>query len=298
MASLIPFDDRDGALWLDGALVPWREAQVHVLTHGLHYGSSVFEGERAYGGKAFKMHQHSERLIQSCRLMGMDLPYTAEEIDAATEAAIAAAGGGDLYVRPVAWRGSEVVGVSAQATRIHLAVAAWNWPSYFTPESRMRGIRMNLSRWKRPAPDTAPTQAKAAGLYMISTLAKHEAEDAGYDDTLMLTWQGNLAEASAANLFLVIDGAIHTPTPDCFLNGITRQTIMDLAPRNGFQMIERQIPFADLARADEVFLTGSAAEVVPVREIGEYTFTPGAVCRTMIEAYGRAVSAEDSLDTA
>lgn len=298
MATPIPFDNRDGSLWLDGALVPWREAQAHVLTHGLHYGSCVFEGERAYDGVAFKMHEHSERLLASCRLMGMDLPYTVDQINAATEAAIAAAGGGDLYVRPFAWRGSEVMGVSAQATRIHLAVAAWDWPSYFTPESRMQGIRMSISKWKRPAPDTAPTQAKAAGLYMISTLSKHQAEQDGYDDCLMLTWQGNLAEASAANLFLVIDGAIHTPTPDCFLNGITRQTIMQLAPRHGIPVVERQIPFEDLARADEVFLTGSAAEVVPVRQIGDYIFTPGVVCRSMIEAYGQAVSESSSRSAA
>lgn len=287
--TLIPFDDRDGFIWMDGDLLPWRDAKVHVLTHALHYASSVFEGERAYNGQVFKLTEHNERLHASARLLGFEVPYDVATLNAATNAVLAANGITDGYVRPLAWRGAEVMGVAAQQSRIHVAIACWAWPSYFSPEAKMAGIRLMVSPWRRPAPDTAPTQSKAAGLYMISTLSKHAAEDAGWDDALMLDYRGLVAEASAANLFLVKDGALHTPTPTCFLNGITRQTVMALGRESGRTVIEREITTADLASADEVFLTGSAAEVTPVRQIGDWHFTPGAVCQQMINAYSQAV---------
>lgn len=287
--TLIPFDDRDGFIWMDGRMVPWREATVHVLTHGLHYASSVFEGERAYNGQVFKLTEHSTRLQNSARLLGFDLPYDVQAINDATNAVLKANGITDGYVRPLAWRGSEVMGVAAQQSRIHVAIACWSWPSYFSPEAKMAGIRLMISPWRRPAPDTAPTQSKAAGLYMISTMSKHAAENAGWDDALMLDYRGLVAEASAANLFLVIDGALQTPTPTCFLNGITRQTVMALARDMGLTVVEREIELADFALATEVFLTGSAAEVTPVRQVGDWHFTPGAVCQQMINAYSQAV---------
>jgi branched-chain amino acid aminotransferase len=287
--SILPFDDRDGFIWFDGALTPWREAKIHVLTHGLHYASSVFEGERAYNGRVFKLTEHSERLVNSARLLGFTIPYSVAEIDAATRQTVAAMGFADAYVRPVAWRGSEVMGVSAQASRIHLAIAVWQWPSYFSAEAKMKGIRLTWAPWRRPSPDSAPTASKAAGLYMIGTLSKHQAEAEGFQDALMLDHRGFLAEATGANLFLVIDGALHTPIPDGFLDGITRRTIMDLARARGLAVIERRIPPEDLAKAQEVFLVGTAAEVTPVGEIGAHRFTPGPVCATMIADYDELV---------
>lgn len=283
--SILPFDDRDGFIWFDGALTPWREAKIHVLTHGLHYASSVFEGERAYNSRVFKLTEHSERLVNSARLLGFTIPYSVAEIDEATRQTVAAMGFADAYVRPVAWRGSEVMGVSAQASRIHLAIAVWQWPSYFSAEAKMKGIRLAWAPWRRPSPDSAPTASKAAGLYMIGTLSKHQAEAEGFQDALMLDHRGFLAEATGANLFLVIDGALHTPVPDGFLDGITRRTIMDLARARGLDVIERRIPPEDLAKAQEVFLVGTAAEVTPVGEIGEHRFTPGPVCAAMIADY-------------
>ncbi len=288
--ALIPFDDRDGFIWFNGSLVPWREAKVHVLTHALHYGSSVFEGERSYGGTVFKLVEHTERLHNSAHLLGFKLPYSSAEINAATYEVLKANGIVDGYVRPIAWRGSEMMGVSAQHSRINVAIAAWQWPSYFSPEARMQGIKLGWATYRRPSPETAPTASKAAGLYMICTISKHQAEDAGYHDALMLDYRGYLAEATGANLFLVIDGKIHTPTPDCFLNGITRQTVIDLAKRHGYEVIERHIMPAELATAQEVFLTGSAAEVTPVGSVGsDYSFTPGAVTAALIAAYDKAV---------
>jgi branched-chain amino acid aminotransferase len=283
------FDDRDGQIWLDGKLIPWREAKLHVLTHALHYASSVFEGERVYGGKVFKLREHSQRLIDSATMMGFKIPYTVEEIDRATEETVKASGIVDGYVRPVAWRGSEMMGVSAQNNKIHLAIAVWEWPSYFTPEARMQGIRLKISPWQRPDPKTAPVHAKAAGLYMICTLSKHQAEQEGFDDALMLDWRGQVAEATGANVFFVINGEIHTPKPDCFLDGITRRTVIDLAKARQIKVIERAIKPEELANATECFLTGTAAEVTPVREIGPYKFTPGQVCRTMISDFEVAV---------
>ena len=289
--ALIPFDDRDGFIWFDGKLIPWRDARIHVLSHALHYASAVFEGERVYNGNVFKLTEHSQRLIDSAAILGMDFPLTVQELNDATKAAIAAANLTDGYVRPVAWRGSEMMGVAAQAAKTHVAIAVWQWPSYFTPEARMRGIRLQIADWRRPHPQTAPTAAKAAGLYMICTMSKHKAEKDGYEDAMMLDWRGQVAEATGANIFFVIDGAIHTPTPDCFLNGITRQTVIALAKARGYTLIERAIQPEELANAQECFLTGTAAEVTPVREIGPYTFTPGPVTKALLTDYEQLVRA-------
>ena len=283
------FDDRDGFIWLNGSLVPWRDAHLHVLSHALHYGSSVFEGERMYNGAVFKLTEHSERLVKSAELMGFTIPYTAAEIDHATMEAARANNIVDGYVRPVAWRGSEMMGVSAQKNRINLAIAAWEWPSYFSPDAKMKGIRIRTAEWRRPSPQCAPVHAKAAGLYMICTLSKHSAEAEGWDDALMLDWRGRVAESTGANIFLAIDGKLHTPTPDCFLDGITRRTVIDLARARGIEVVERAIEPAELARADEVFLTGSAAEVTPVGQIDDASFTPGRICEAMIDDYAKAV---------
>ena len=283
--SMLPFDDRDGVIWLDGTFVPWRDTKVHVLTHGLHYGSCVFEGERCYGGQVFKMTEHHERLHYSAEVLGFEIPYSVAEIDAATEKVLQANGIVEGYVRPVAWRGSEMMGVSAQNNTIHLAIAAGEWPAYFTPEARLKGIRMTVSKWQRPAPNTAPTQSKAAGLYMICTMSKHAAEAAGYNDALMLDYRGQIAEATGANIFLVQDGKIHTPTPDCFLDGITRRTVIELAKSRGYEVIERAILPEELAETDEVFITGTAVEVTPVCEIDDYRFTPGEITRDLLTAY-------------
>jgi branched-chain amino acid aminotransferase len=288
-ATLIPYDDRDGFIWLDGKLVPWRDAKVHVLTHALHYASAVFEGERAYGGTVFKLREHSQRLIDSGRILGFEIPWTRDQIEAACNAAVKAQNIKDGYVRPIAWRGPEQMGVSAQQTKIHMAVAVWDWGTYFAPEARLKGIRMAWAKWARPAPNTAPTKAKATGLYMICTLSKHAAEAEGYEDALMLDWRGQVAEATGANVFLAIDGVLHTPTPDCFLDGITRRHVIGLARTRQIKVIERAIMPDDLAKAQEVFLTGSAAEITPVREIGQYKFTPGALTKQLIEDFDRSV---------
>ena len=287
--ALIPFDDRDGVIWLDGTLVPWREANLHVLSHALHYASAVFEGERVYDREVFKLREHTDRLAHSARVMGFELPYSADQIDAATAEVIDALNIEDGYVRPVAWRGSEMMGVSAQACRIHVAIAAWPWPSYFSPEARLKGIRLRTSHWRRPAPHTAPTNSKAAGLYMICTMSKHEAEAEGYDDALMLDYRGQVAEATGANIFLVQDGVLHTPIPDCFLDGITRRTVIELARRRGIETVERVIMPADLANPDEVFLTGTAAEVTPVGEIDGNHYTVGPVTKALLDDYENLV---------
>lgn len=287
--NIIPFDDRDGAIWFNGKLVPWRDAKVHVLNHGLHYGSCVFEGERVYGGRIFKLREHSERLFASARELGFELPYSLGDIEQASLGVVAEQKIVDGYVRPVAWRGSEMMAVSARKNRIHVAIAAWPWPTYFTAEARMRGIRLAIAKWRRPAADTAPTKSKAAGLYMICTLSKHAAEDAGFDDALMLDYRGRIAESTGSNIFLVQDGELHTPVPDCFLDGITRQTVIELARARGLKVTERAIMPEELVRTQEVFLTGTAVEVTPVGEIGPYKFTVGPVTRQLMEDYERLV---------
>jgi branched-chain amino acid aminotransferase len=290
MADLVPYHDRDGMIWLDGQLVPWREAKIHLLTHALHYASAVFEGERAYGGEIFKLREHSERLIEGAGIMDFKIPFTVEEIDKACRDTIAANNLTDCYVRPIAWRGSEMMGVSAQASKIHLAVAAWNWGSYFPIEQRLKGIRITHAQYRRPDPACAPCKAKAAGLYMICTIEKHRAERAGYSDALMLDYRGLVAECTGANVFLIRDGAIHTPTPDCFLDGITRRTVIGLAKARGIDVIERAIKPEELGTFTECFITGTAAEVTPVSEIGEHRYKPGQICETLLNDYMAAVT--------
>ncbi|HVY15313.1 MAG TPA: branched-chain amino acid aminotransferase [Rhodopila sp.] len=282
--TLIPFDDRDGWIWLDGSLIPWRDAKLHVLSHGLHYASAVFEGERAYGGNIFRLSDHSRRLVESGRILRFEIPYSIEAIDEACRQVLAANDLAEGYVRPIAWRGSEQLAVSATGTSVHLAIAAWPWPSYFGG-ARMQGIRVAQAEWRRPPPDCAPVKAKAAGLYMIGSLAKVKAEAEGYADALMLDWRGLVSETTGANIFLVIDGELHTPDPDAFLDGITRRSVISLAKRNQMKVVERQIQPSDLARATEVFLTGTAAEVTAVREIGPHTYTPGRMTETLMQAY-------------
>jgi branched-chain amino acid aminotransferase len=284
-----PFDARDGWIWLDGRLVPWRDANVHVLTHGLHYGSCVFEGERAYGGAIFKSTEHSERLKRSAQVLDFDIPWTVAEIDAAKALVLERNGQADAYVRPVAWRGSEMMGVSAQDNTIHLAIATWEWPSYFNPAETMKGIRLDLAEYRRPDPATAPAHAKAAGLYMICTISKHKAERKGYADALMLDWQGRVAECTGANVFFIRDGALHTPIADCFLDGITRRTVIDLARRRGFEVEERRILPDELEAFNECFITGTAAEVTPVSEIGPWRFKPGNMTKVLMEDYSAEV---------
>src|SRR5215813_10693751 len=283
--SVLPFDDRDGVIWFDGKLVPWRDAKVHVLTHALHYASCVFEGERAYEGRIFKSTAHSERLHRSAEILGFKIPYSVAEIDAAKKAAMQTNKLTNCYVRPVAWRGSEMMGVSAQKNTIHLAIATWEWPAYFAPETKTKGIRMTFSQWKRPSPETAPTSSKAAGLYMICTLSKHKAENEGYADALMLDWRGQIAEATGANVFLAQNGKLHTPKADCFLNGITRQTVIELARKRGIEVIERAIMPDELTQFSECFITGSAAEVTAVSEIAHWTFTPAAITQQLMADY-------------
>ncbi|HEX2216300.1 MAG TPA: branched-chain amino acid aminotransferase [Xanthobacteraceae bacterium] len=281
----VAFDKFDGVIWYDGKLVAWPEAQLHVLSHGLHYASSVFEGERAYGGEIFKCTEHSERLKRSAEVLDFTIPYSIAEIDAAKRLVLEKNGMKDAYVRPVAWRGSEMMGVSAQENTIHLAIATWEWPSYFDPAERLKGIRLDLADYRRPDPRTAPCLAKAAGLYMICTISKHKAERKGYADAMMLDWEGRVAECTGANIFFVRDGKLHTPTPDCFLDGITRRTVVDLAKRRGFEVIERRIMPEELSDFSECFITGTAAEVTPVSEIAQWQFNPGGITKQLMDDY-------------
>ena len=289
--SILPFDQRDGSIWLDGALVPWKDAQLHVLSHGLHYGSAVFEGERAYAGRIFKSREHAERFKRSAELLDFELPYSVDEILAAKDAVLAANGAKDVYVRPVAWRGSEMMAVAAQNATVHVAIACWDWPSMFDVDQKMKGIRLDLADYRRPDPQTAPCHSKAAGLYMICTISKHRAERRGYADALMLDWQGRVAECTGANVFFTKDGALHTPVADCFLDGITRRTVMDLARKRGIEVAERRIMPDELDGFNECFICGTGAEVTPVSEIGPHRFTPGNISRTLLEDYAAAVRA-------
>lgn len=287
--ALVPFDQRDGWIWFDGVFTPWREATIHVLTHGLHYGSCVFEGQRIYGGEVFELTTHTRRLFRSAELLDITIPFTVEEMDAACKESVERSGLEDAYMRPFVWRGSEQLSVAAQEARIRCAIAVWPWASYFDPEEKKRGIRLDHAIYRRPAPDTTPWEAKAAGLYMIATLSKHAAEAKGYADALMLDYRGLVAEATGANVFFVRDGAIHTPTPDCFLNGITRRTVIRLAQEAGLEVIERHIAPEELGTFNECFLTGSAAEVTPVSEVGEHRYTPGNISLSLMDDYSRLV---------
>ena len=289
--TIIPFDQRDGSIWFNGHVIPWKDAKVHVLTHGLHYGSSVFEGERAYNGKIFKSKEHTQRFRKSAQIMDFDLPFTDDEINAAKDEVVRIAGGGDQYVRPVAFRGSEMMAVSAQNNKIHVAIATWGWPSMFDPETKMKGIRLDIAEYRRPDPMCAPVHAKAAGLYMICTISKHKAEKKGYADAMMLDWQGRVAECTGANIFFIKDGAIHTPIADCFLNGLTRQTVIGIAKEQGMEVLESRIMPEELTTFNECFIVGSAAEVTPVAGIGPYKFKPGNMSRSLMDAYSNAVRA-------
>jgi branched-chain amino acid aminotransferase len=287
--ALVPFDDRDGWLWVNGDFVPWREAKTHILTHALHYGSSVFEGERMYGGEIFKLTEHSERLHRSANLLDFELPYSVAEIDQACKDTCIKMGMEDAYIRPVAFLGPEQVSVSALNNKAHVAIAVWDWPSYFDPEVKKKGIKLEWAKWRRPDPLTAPTTAKAAGLYMICTMSKNAAEKRGFADAMMLDWRGYVAEATGANVFFVQDGVIHTPDVTHILNGITRQTVIDIARAKGIEVVVRHIRPEELSTFSECFLTGSAAEVTPVQSIGEYTFTPGDLSLTLMDDYGKLV---------
>ncbi|PZQ49873.1 MAG: branched-chain amino acid aminotransferase [Rhodovulum sulfidophilum] len=283
------YDDRDGVIWMDGAFVPWREAKVHVLTHALHYASAVFEGERCYGGTIFKGAEHTRRLLNSCDLLDMPHPYSFEEIEAAKAATIEKMGMPDCYVRPIIWRGSgEDMGVAANRNPTHLAIAVWGWGAYYG-DAKMKGAKLDISKWKRPSPETIPSAAKASGLYMICTMSKHAAEAKGCSDALMMDYRGFVAEATGANVFFVKDGEVHTPEADCFLNGITRQTVIEMLRAKGVRVNERHIEPAELADFQQCWLTGTAAEVTPVGQIGDYTFEVGALTKEIASDYEKLV---------
>jgi branched-chain amino acid aminotransferase len=288
-AATQPYDQRDGYIWMNGELIPWRDARVHLLTHALHYGSAVFEGERVYDGEIFKLTEHSQRLHESAKGLDFEIPYSIAEIDQACRNVVRANRLVDGYVRPLAWRGSEQMGVAAQATKINLAIAAWDWGSYFDPSARTKGLRLTIADYRRPDPRTAPAKSKATGLYMICTIEKHRAERAGYADALMLDWRGQIAESTGANIFFVKDGVLHSPLPDCFLDGITRRTVIGLAKQRGLKVIERAIMPEEMANFSECFITGTAAEVTPVSEIGPYRFTIGDITRTLMDDYSALV---------
>ena len=278
---MIPYDKRDGKIWYNSELVNWSDVKLHVLSHGLHYASCVFEGERVYDGEIFKLEEHTSRFFHSAKRMGFEIPYSEDQINKASKNIISVQKVDNGYVRPIAWRGSEMMAISAQQTKIHVAIATWEWGSYFDPKLKVEGIKLNISKWKRPAPDTIPWDTKASGLYMICTLSKHEAERDGYTDSLMLDHEGNVAEATGANIFFKDkDGNLHTPTPDSFLDGITRRTVIDIAKSKNIKVIERKITPDELKNFTGCFLTGTAAEVTPVSQIANYNFK---VCKTIIE---------------
>jgi branched-chain amino acid aminotransferase len=283
------YDDRDGHIWMDGKMVPWREANVHILTHAMHYASSVFEGERAYNGKIFKSREHSERLKRSAQMIDFEIPYSIDEIEAAKAEVLAASGLKDAYVRAIAWRGAgDDMGVAAARNPVRMAIAAWEWGAYYG-DAKMKGAKLDISKWKRPSPETIPSHAKAAGLYMICTMSKHAAEAKGCSDAMMYDYRGYVAEATGANIFFVKDGEVHTPDPDCFLNGITRQTVIGMLRERGIVVHERHIMPEELSGFEQCWLTGTAAEVTPVGQIGEHTFEVGALTREIAESYEKLV---------
>ena len=285
------YDDRDGQIWLDGKLIPWRDAQVHVLTHAMHYASSVFEGERAYNGKIFKSVQHSERLIKSGEYIDVPIPYTVDEIEAAKYEVMKANGFSDAYVRVLCWRGSgDDMGVASQANPVRMAVAAWEWGNYYG-DAKFKGAKLDISKWKRPSPETIPCFAKASGLYMICTMAKHQAEAKGCSDAMMFDHRGYVAEATGANMFFVKDGEVHTPDPDCFLNGLTRQTVLDMLKEKGIKTHVRHIMPEELEGFEQCWLTGTAAEVTPVGQIGDYNFEVGSLTLDISDSYEKLVRA-------
>ena len=288
--SVLPFDQRDGFIWMNGVLLPWKDAKLHVLSHGLHYASCVFEGERAYGGKIFKITEHSERFRKSAEMLDFEIPYSVAELDAAKRLVVETNNMQSCYVRPVAWRGSEMMAVAAQHATINVAIAVWDWPSMFDVAEKMRGIRLDIAEYRRPDPRTAPCHSKAAGLYMICTISKHRAERRGYADAMMLDWQGRVAECTGANIFFAKGNVIHTPIADCFLDGITRRTVIGLAKERGIEVVERRIMPDELATFDECFICGTGAEVTPVSEVGPYKFTPGDLSRTLMEDYTAEVN--------
>ena len=283
--ALIPFDDRDGFIWMDGEMLPWREAKMHYLTHALHYGTQVFEGERAYNGKIFKSRAHSERLLKSAEIIRMPMDYTAEQIDDIKVEVMKANNLENCYIRAAAWRGAEQMGIDVTGTKTHIAVAAWDWGSYFDPEIRKTGISLKSTEWRKPNPNSAPTAAKTASLYNLSCIVKLEVKEAGFTDALMLDHEGYVAESTGANIFLIKDGVIHTPIADRFLNGLTRQTVIGIAKDMGITVEERRIKPEELESFDEIFLTGSAAEITPVGKIDDLTFTPGEITAKLADAY-------------
>ncbi|PCI61122.1 MAG: branched-chain amino acid aminotransferase [Kordiimonadales bacterium] len=286
------FDKMNGKIWMDGQFMEWQDTNVHVLTHAMHYGSAVFEGQRAYNGTIFKLKEHTARLFASAEMLGMNVPWTEDQINEACLQCLEINGYVDAYCRPIIWRGSEMMGISAQSNTIHAAIAIWEWPAYFAEEARMKGLRLDISDWQRPAPNTAPVHAKAAGLYMICTLSKHAAEAKGYDDAMMFDYRGQIAEATGANVFFVKDGELHTPTPDCFLDGITRRTVIGLAEKRGIKVIERAIMPEEMAGFEQAFLTGTAVEVSPLSEVGPYTFEVGDMTKALMKDYDALVRGE------
>ena len=287
----IPYDKRSGKIWFNGKTVEWKDANIHILNHGLHYASCVFEGERVYDGEIFKLAEHTERLFHSAKRMGIKVPYSQKEINDACKKIVNVQKVKNGYVRPLIWRGSEMMAISAQKNKIHVAIATWEWGSYFDPKLKLNGIKLNISSWRRPAPNTIPWDTKAAGLYMICTLSKHEAEAEGFTDSLMLDHEGNIAEATGANIFFKDDqGGLHTPIPDSFLDGITRREVIKIAKRKGIKVFERKIQPEEMKNFVGCFLTGTAAEVTPVQSIGEFNFKPGEYCLKLTKAYSDLVN--------
>jgi len=285
----IPFDKRSGKIWFNGTPINWADVKIHVLSHGLHYASCVFEGERVYDGEIFKLEEHTERLFHSATRLGFKIPYSQKVLNNSCKEIVAIQKVKNGYVRPIAWRGSEMMAISAQKTKIHVAIAAWDWGSYFDPNLKLKGIKLNISKWRRPAPDTIPWDTKASGLYMICTLSKHEAEQKGFTDSLMLDYQGNVAEATGANVFFKYDNELHTPIPDSFLNGITRRCIIEIAKSKKIKIVERKIKPEELSKFSGCFLTGTAAEVTPVSQIDKYKFTVCDVIKNLSESYQELV---------